>query len=194
LAVDLFKVALSTQPELRVVLSTTDLDQFRDRLPSSAPHVVIVDLRLGLHSVTELLSVDQVASGATAVIVLANNRSLMSAQGARDQGARGIVHRSTPLADLTRAIRQVANGGEWFPVEGDEPTERHQVPSKRELQLLEALRDGSSNGEIARALGISTRTVESHLRRLFTRYAVASRAELLIFALRHEWIQLDPLN
>src|SRR4051794_40823581 len=134
LAVDLFKVALSAQPELRVVLSTTDVDHFRDRLRASAPHVVIVDLRLGLHSVTELLSVDQVASGATAVIVLVNNRSLVSARGVREHGARGVVHRSTALVDLTRAIREVANGGEWFPVEGDEPIERHQVPSKRELQ------------------------------------------------------------
>jgi two-component system NarL family response regulator len=191
LAVDLFKVALSTQPELRVVLSTTDFDHFRERLPSIAPDVVIVDLRLGLHAVSELLCDEQVVSGATAVIVLANRGSLVNVEGARAYGARGIVHRRTALTDLTRAIREVANGGEWFPAESAEGCEVHQVPSNRELQLLEALRDGSSNGEIANALGISTRTVESHLRRLFTRYDVSSRAELLIFALRHEWIQLD---
>jgi DNA-binding NarL/FixJ family response regulator len=191
LAVDLFKVALSAQPELRVVLSTTDIAHFRDRLPHVAPDVAIVDLRLGLHSVRELLSEDQISSGATAIIVLANTQSMVSVQGARDHGARGIVHRSTALTDLTRAIREVANGGEWFPADAELPPARHQVPSTRELQLLEALRDGSSNTEIAGRLGISTRTVESHLRRLFTRYGVASRAELLIFALRHEWIQLD---
>ena len=38
-------------------------------------------------------------------------------------------------------------------------------------------------------LGISTRTVESHLRRLFDRYGVVSRAELAVLAISEGWVE-----
>ena len=78
MAVDTLRVALTTQPDLRVVLATTDIDVFRERLPSVAPDVALVDLRMGLHLVTELLGDEQIVSGETGVIVVANTRSTIS--------------------------------------------------------------------------------------------------------------------
>ena len=49
---------------------------------------------------------------------------------------------------------------------------------------------GHSNDEIADALTLSLKTVESHLRRLFNRYAVMNRTELAVLALREGWV--DP--
>jgi DNA-binding NarL/FixJ family response regulator len=49
--------------------------------------------------------------------------------------------------------------------------------------------DGASNDEIGGRLGISSRTVESHLRRLFERLSVASRTELAARALREGWLE-----
>ncbi len=50
--------------------------------------------------------------------------------------------------------------------------------------------DGRSNDEIATALGITTRTVEAHLARLFERIGVASRTELATRALREGWLEV----
>jgi DNA-binding NarL/FixJ family response regulator len=52
--------------------------------------------------------------------------------------------------------------------------------------------DGSSNDEIGAALGIGARTVETHLRRLFERFAIASRTELATRALREGWLEIPP--
>ena len=60
-------------------------------------------------------------------------------------------------------------------------------PSDRELEVLRLLTTGASNDEIAGRLGLSDKTVESHLRRMFDRYGVLSRTELAVLAVREGW-------
>jgi DNA-binding NarL/FixJ family response regulator len=50
--------------------------------------------------------------------------------------------------------------------------------------------DGRSNDEIGAQLGIGVKTVETHLRRLFERLAVASRTELAARAIREGWLDI----
>jgi DNA-binding NarL/FixJ family response regulator len=61
--------------------------------------------------------------------------------------------------------------------------------SDREREVLRCVIDGASNDEIGARLGISSRTVESHLRRLFERHDVASRTELASRAIREGWLE-----
>ena len=63
------------------------------------------------------------------------------------------------------------------------------VLSDRERDVLRLVADGASNDEIGARLGISARTVESHLRRLFERVGAASRTELAARALREGWLE-----
>ena len=56
------------------------------------------------------------------------------------------------------------------------------------MQVLALVCDGASNDEIGARLGVTEKTVESHLRRLFDRYAVLSRTELAVLALREGWV------
>ena len=61
-------------------------------------------------------------------------------------------------------------------------------PSDREIEVLGLLCAGASNDEIGSRLGVTEKTVESHLRRLFDRYGVLSRTELAVLALREGWV------
>ena len=54
--------------------------------------------------------------------------------------------------------------------------------------MLALLCGGASNDEIGVRLGVTEKTVESHLRRLFDRYGVLSRTELAVLALREGWV------
>lgn len=51
--------------------------------------------------------------------------------------------------------------------------------SPRQEQILSLIVEGLVDKEIARSLGVSPRTVDSHLQRLFERYRVHSRASLV---------------
>ncbi len=63
-------------------------------------------------------------------------------------------------------------------------------PTRRELQVVRLVVDGRSDDEIGAALGITTKTVEGHLRRLFERLGVQSRTELAARALREAWLEV----
>ena len=64
--------------------------------------------------------------------------------------------------------------------------------SARELDVTRLVVDGRSNDEIGAALGIASKTVETHLRRLFIRLEIASRTELATRALREGWLDVPP--
>ena len=57
-------------------------------------------------------------------------------------------------------------------------------PSEREIDVLGLIAAGRSKDEIATQLVLSSKTVESHVRRMFDRYVVMSRTELAVLALR----------
>ena len=61
-------------------------------------------------------------------------------------------------------------------------------PSDREIQVLGFVVDGATNSEVGAALGLSEKTVESHLRRLFDRYGLLSRTELAVLAIEEGWV------
>ena len=61
----------------------------------------------------------------------------------------------------------------------------------RELTTLRLMADGRSNKEIANELGISERTVKTHLGHLFEKLGVTSRTEAAKVAARRGLIRLD---
>ena len=96
--------------------------------------------------------------------------------------------KTAPLAELLDAIRRVAAGGLAFSVR---PGARATVRlTTRELDVVRLVVEGRSNDEIGAALGIGTKTVETHLARLFERFGVASRTELATRALREGWLDV----
>jgi two-component system competent response regulator ComA len=64
------------------------------------------------------------------------------------------------------------------------------VLSTREREVVEHVVEGRSNDGIAARMGIGTRAVEAQLTRLYQRFAVQTRAELAVRAVREGW--LDP--
>jgi len=145
--------------------------------------VLLLDLRLGQESGFDLLRAD--ARPMPAVVVLTSYDYPQYADAALRLGAAGFVVKTAPTAELLDAIRRAAAGGLAF---GVRPGNGVSL-SEREREVLRLVVDGASNDEIGARLGISSRTVESHLRRLFERLAVASRTELAARALREGWLE-----
>jgi DNA-binding NarL/FixJ family response regulator len=103
-------------------------------------------------------------------------------------GADGYLLKRTKPADLRTALLDVVRGGapmssevarrvvESFrrPARPEEPDVR---PSAREEEILILLSKGYANKEIADQLSISTETVGSHLKHIYEKMHVRSRAE-----------------
>ena len=157
-----------------------------------APEVVLCDIQL--QSGTDGLRVIEaaVAAGCRAIVLTSFDRSSLM-RAAFERGASGFLDKGAEPEAIFDAVRTVASGGTAFSaVSLDAARFGPRPPSDREIAVLEELHRGLTSEEIGTRLGISPRTVESHLRRLFDRYAVVSRTELAVLALREGWIQGGP--
>ena len=97
---------------------------------------------------------------------------------------------------IDAALRAVAAG---LTVHGPRPQSRAFGPlaeegwpllTPREIEVLAALRDGLSNKAAARRLGISPHTVKFHIKSLFKKLGVASRAEAVVKGLKHQIVEI----
>ncbi len=157
-----------------------------------APDVVLCDVQL--RSGTDGLEVISaaVAAGRRAIVVTSFDRSSLM-RAAFERGAAGFLDKGVEVAAILQAVRAVAAGGTAFSAATlDAARFSPRPPSEREIGVLRELQRGATSDEIGGRLGISPRTVESHLRRLFDRYGVVSRTELAVLALREGWIDPGP--
>lgn len=130
------------------------------------------------------------AAGCRAIVLTSFDRaSLMRA--AFERGAAGFIDKGADVDEILQAVRVVAAGGTAFSARAlDAARSLPRAPSAREVGVLALLAAGASSDEIGTRLAISTRTVESHLRRMFDRYGVVSRTELAVLALREGWVEV----
>ena len=170
------------QEDMEIAGVAGSLDELRPILEAGSTDVLLLDLRLGQESGFELLRSDVAMP---AVVVVTSYDYPQYADAALRLGAAGFVVKTAPTAELLDAIRRAAAGGLAFGVRPGGGV----TLSGREREVLQLVVDGASNDEIGARLGISSRTVESHLRRLFERFGLASRTELAARALREGWLE-----
>ena len=182
---------LRAEPDLEVVGVATSLDAARSAglLDRAGVDVVLLDLRLGADSGLRLLAEPAGRADLPAVVVLTAYDYPQYVDAALQLGAAGFVLKTAPLAELLEAIRRVAAGGLAFSVRPGAATVRL---TSRELEVVRLVADGRSNDEIGVELGIGTKTVETHLARLFERTGVGSRTELATRAVREGWLDVPP--
>ncbi len=153
--------------------------------------MLLLDIRLGDDSGLRLLDTVETADGRRpAIVVLTAYSYPQYAEAALRLGAAGFVLKTAPLARLVDAIRRAAGGEMAFEVRP--PASGTERPTVRELDVVRLVVEGRSNDEVGVALGIGSRTVETHLRHLYERFGLASRTELTARALREGWLDLPP--
>lgn len=122
--------------------------------------------------------------------------------GAIRAGAVGFVLRTSDQADIARAIRAAAHGDGFLAPEltlrvfaaaavhadrDGAANSRAGGLTPREVEVVRALcRGPSDNQAIARQLHVEPATVKGHLKHIMTKLDLHSRAELVVWAFRHQ--------
>lgn len=174
-------------PGLAVTGQGSTVDDARSLALSGETDVLVLDIRLagdsGLRLLSELRDRD-----AAKVVLLTSFAYPQYVDAALHGGAAGYVLKTAPISELVDAIRRAAAGGMSFAIRPDAALGR--PPTARELEVIRLVIEGRSNDEIGVALGIGSKTVETHLHRLYERFGLASRAELTARALREGWLEV----
>lgn len=162
---------------------------------ATLPDVVLCDLWIdGVAGGLDVLgALTRSGRGAPRVLVLSGFEQPSFLRAAFEGGAAGYLTKTSPVAEILDSVEVVARGGTAFPaVTLGALRDAPRRPSERELGAIRLVAGGATNDEIAADLGISIKTVESHLRRLFGRYGVLSRTELAMLAVREGWLGPVP--
>jgi DNA-binding NarL/FixJ family response regulator len=175
---------VAREDDMEIAGVAASLDEVRPILAAQQVDVLLLDLRLGDESGFDLLRTSE-GEPTPAVVVLTSYDYPQYADAALRLGAAGFVVKTAPTAELLDAIRRAAAGGLHYGVRPGSGV----MLTAREREVVRLVVDGASNDEIGGRMGISSRTVESHLRRLFERLDVASRTELAARALREGWLE-----
>jgi DNA-binding NarL/FixJ family response regulator len=116
-----------------------------------------------------------------------------------DAGASGYVAKQAAASDLLEAIQEVlagrfylspliATSAEGVPRPGELPAELFKSLTPRQREVLQLVAEGKSAKEIASMLNISVKTVEFHKKHLMQQLHARSTAELIRYAVEHDWV------
>jgi two-component system NarL family response regulator len=156
--------------------------------------VTLLDLRMpvmeGVEAVQQIRALDPRAR----VIILTTYDTDDEIARALKAGAKAYVLKDISADDLITCIHDVLAGKTYLaPAAAAKLAEgvtRVQL-TPRELSTLQLMADGKANKEIATALGISDRTVKTHLGHLFEKLGVTSRTEAIGVATRRGLVRLE---
>ena len=187
------KVVLDTEPDLAVVGIAGTLEAARAAMTSTAPDVVLLDVRLpdgdGIEAIDDL----RARRPSAQVVVLTASTSEAVLVQAVEHGAAGFIAKTGTLDEVLSAVRAAAQGeavispallARLLPRLSRQPRHLGADLTAREQEMLALLAEGLSNGAIAERLTVSVYTVRNHVTNLSAKLGAHSKLEALAIAVR----------
>jgi DNA-binding NarL/FixJ family response regulator len=194
---------INDQPEMEVVAQAATGSEAVRCAQSAAPDVAVLDISMpegGGASVAEEL---RVRCPAVRVVALTRHADQAYVRRLLQAGAAGYILKKSAAETLISAIRIVAEGGSYIEpslaaVAATDIAKRAGLGDSerltpREQEVLREVAWGRSNKEIAAALALSTKTVESYKASALEKLNLRSRSEIVRYAVARGWMSGDVL-
>jgi DNA-binding NarL/FixJ family response regulator len=186
-------VLLSVHEDLSLVGEAADGQEALELAAELHPDVLLLDLKLpGMDGVTVLGQLGE-RSPATRSLVLTSAADQAQVMLAMRAGAAGFLYKDVDPDALVRAIRSVHDGHTLLAPEAAMALAARSAGqdgrgvdslTAREREVLSLLADGRSNREIARTLGVSEKTIKTHVSSVLAKLGVADRTQAAVLAVR----------
>jgi two-component system, NarL family, response regulator NreC len=201
------KAFIEKESDLLVVGEASDADETLRKVRETKPDVVILDINIPGRSASSLAQDLLDEQPRLALLVLTIHDEEHYLREFLRIGARGFMVKTSTGDELIEAIRKVHRGEQYV----DPQLSRYLIanyigrPRKnkvgvelltgREREICQYLASGHTNAEVAEALNISKRTVETHRAAIMSKIGLKSRAELVHFAMENGlWPQNGPAS
>ena len=178
---------LASQADMVVVAEASAADEALRQYRQLRPDLVLMDQRLPGASGTEALIAIRNQFPQARVLMLTTSSGDIEIQRALRAGASAYVLKSTPKNELLQIIREVAAGRRRIPSDVAGFVAEHlgqEDLTPRELEVLELIRDGNRNKQIADKLSISETTVNFHIKNIVDKLQANDRTHAVTIALR----------
>jgi DNA-binding NarL/FixJ family response regulator len=190
---------INLEPDLEVCGEADTAFEALDKISEASPDLAVVDISLEGMNGIELTKQLQVLHPDLPVLIVSMHDEVLYGDRALRAGARGYIMKREVRTKIVEAIRRLLNGGTYLSdqmstrlldqyqrgrFDERSPIERL---SDRELEIFELYGRGYSTREIAEALFISRKTVESHRNRIKDKLGLESTSQFLQRAV--QWTQ-----
>ena len=192
---------LESEDDIEVVGEAANGQQAVVKVQELVPDVILMDLVMPeMDGITATRKVKQVSPGSRVLILTSfgeDERVFASIKA----GAMGYLLKDVPAEDLGRAIRSIANGEfllhpqiakkmmeELIPREQEREIQTAEL-TPREIEVLKQIASGRKNKEIAQELGISIKTVKTHVSNIFSKLHLYDRVQAARFAIQQGIIE-----
>lgn len=192
------RALLMTEADIEVVGEAVNGRQAVELARKLDPMVVVMDIAMpllnGLEATRQILK----AASDTRVLILSAHSDDAYVEQVIGLGAAGYLIKQTAASVLTRAIREVQKGNQFFsPSIARRRDQRNERSSgregllkkksigltSRELEVLQLIAEGKANKETASELGIGIKTVEKHREHLMQKLDIHDTAGLTRYAI-----------
>jgi two-component system response regulator NreC len=178
---------LTARTDLEIVGEAADGQQAILMADSLSPDLMILDISLPVMSGMQVLEAFRTKANAPFVLVFSMHPTDQYMKHVVALGAKGFLSKDAPAATIIAAIDTILLGKTAFPlvqqahlVQRGKSTNRVLgALSRREDEVLRALVQGERNGDIAKRLSISAKTVSTYRARIFEKLHVECDAELV---------------
>ncbi len=191
---------LQNEPDIEVVGQADNGRGAIELAKELRPDVVIMDVAMpdvsGVGATRELVNVVPTAK----VVALSMHSDRRFVTGMLSAGASGYLLKDSAFEELALSIRAVMRGELYLSagitgVVVDELVgprlAKEPLLSTRETEVLQLLAAGKSTADMARELGVSVKTIETHRRQIMHKLGLHSVAELTKYAVREGLTSLD---
>jgi DNA-binding NarL/FixJ family response regulator len=190
---------IDRQPDMRIAAEAEDGLEAVERALAERPDVAVLDVSMprltGLHAARQIRS----HASEVHVLMLSMHEDDAYFFEALEAGASGYVSKRAADGSLIDAIRAVAAGEtflssrtqqtlmkRWLD-EGPEGPQDGLTP--RELEVVKLIAEAYTNRQIADALQLSEKTVESHRGNVLSKLGMRDRVELVRYAIRRGLVE-----
>ena len=189
---------LEEQPDWHVVAETGNGLEAVSLAADLQPDIVILDI--GMPQLNGFGAARQIAKRAPAarVLIVSMHADEVHITKAVEAGAVGYLVKDSADTELVKAVMAIADGKSYFSPAAaavllDEyrrsiarrgVTDRYELLSDREREVLQLMAEGRSTKAIATLLGVSPATIETHRAHVFEKLDLHSVAEAVLYAVR----------
>ncbi len=184
---------IAAEADMETVAQASTAEEALQEYRRTKPDVILMDQRLPGASGTEALIAIRTEFPHAKIMMLTTSSGDIEIQRALRAGATAYVLKSTPKNELLRIIRTVSMGRKHIPSDVGSSLAEHMGQedlTPRELEVLELIREGNKNKQIADQLGISETTVNFHIKNIVDKLQANDRTHAVTIALRRGLLQI----
>ena len=185
---------LSLERDLMVVGEADNGEEGVRLWQTCQPDVAIIDVNMtGMDGVETTKRIRRLAPDAK-ILMLTSSESAADAARSVGAGAAAYLTKRVAHEEIVAVIRKVHAGQKSIQigVVPAPPPPRPELLSVRDLEVLRMIRQGKSNFQIGRKLGIAERTVKSHVTAIFMKLNATDRAGAVARGFDLGLLQIDP--